>query len=145
LCKELAFETQMRKRVKSQFIQRVRIQRVVPPVPGERAGRVCPHTATLAREGRLCRMTASAPLYSDDKAPIDKIPPVSNDNVYANFERRTCKGRGGVVFRDRPGTGSFSPREWYCRLRQNSNQTEIALQRGPLWLSGCIGRPFSSV
>ena|GEM_PF-4255852 len=45
-------------------------------------------TATLAREGRLSRMTASAPLYSDDKAPIDKIPSVSNDNVYANFERR---------------------------------------------------------
>ena len=42
------------------------------------------HTATLAREDRLCRMTARAPLYSDDKAPVNKIPAVSYDNIYAN-------------------------------------------------------------
>jgi len=96
----------MCKRVKSQFIQLVRVQRVVPPVPGAYLS----HTATLAREGRLRRMPASAPLDSDDKAPIDKIPSVSNDNVYANFERRkTCKGRRGVVFRDRPATGPVFP------------------------------------
>jgi len=35
LCKELAFEYSVRRKVKSQFIQLVGIQRVAPPVPGE--------------------------------------------------------------------------------------------------------------
>jgi hypothetical protein len=35
LCKELAFGYSVRSKVKSQFIQLVGIQRLVPPVPGE--------------------------------------------------------------------------------------------------------------
>jgi hypothetical protein len=103
----------------------------VRPVSGESRSYSVPYGNT--REGRSSVSDDSKrSSVLDDKAPSDKIPPVSNDNVYANFERRkTCRGRGGVVFRDRPGTGPFSRREWYCRLRQNSNQTETALQSRP--------------
>src|SRR5271165_2777423 len=91
----------MRKRVKSQFIQPVRVQYVVPPFAEKSRSYLSP-TATPAREDRLCRMTtARARLYST-KSFLSHMR-ISTQRL------KTCKGRGGVVFRNRPGTDPVCP------------------------------------
>ena len=52
LCKELAFLALQRKRCSRDFIQLVRAQHVLPPVPGEPNGFKCAHGETGTPEGK---------------------------------------------------------------------------------------------
>jgi hypothetical protein len=80
----------------------------VRPVSGESRSYSVPYGNT--REGRSSVSDDSKrSSVLDDKAPSDKIPPVSNDNVYANFERRkTCReGVAGLYFETDQGQAHF--------------------------------------